>query len=36
LKEDLVYRLIVLGRMSQLSDGIVEHHGDEESQEYPA
>jgi hypothetical protein len=36
LKEDLVYRRIVLGRMSQLRDGIVEHNTDEEGQEYPS
>ena len=32
-KEDLVYRMIVLGRMYALNDGIVEHHANEEGQE---
>ena len=30
VEEDLVCRLIVLGRMSQLNDGIVKHHADKE------
>jgi len=28
--------MIVLGRMNALNDGIVEHHANEEGQEYPA
>ena len=31
MKEDLLCRVIVLGRMSQPSDGIVEHYANEEN-----